>query len=585
MHVVGVSHGYHDAAAALVRDGQPVFFSNAERFTLKKNDPGFPRPVLEHIQEILGKANATPDAAFYYEDPLLKADRVMRQARQAYPDPSDLEAYTADLLQRWKKRGTVLPLHTIGHALRLPLDKVLFVRHHESHAALAYYMSPYDRALVITLDGVGEDETLTVWIGEGCHLRQIHAMTLPNSIGLLYSTITAFCGFEINEGEYKLMGLAAFGEPAHADIMREWVRLAPDETRCQTDWLQWTVPKISPFSDAFVEQFGPPFRKDKDDPLDPRFADLAASVQLVVEEEIERLVAGFMEETGIDTVCLGGGVALNCNVNGRLRRGVCPNLYVPTAPGDAGSALGAALAGYHRLAASTTVRKPKIDPTPYLGTDVDTDYFQTLDLVYRPVLERRPLKGDDAPDAIAGLLADGLVLGHMFGPFEMGPRALGHRSILADPRSIEMKDRVNRLIKHREPFRPFAPAVLEEEAGRFFEIPDANALGEKAPERYMLATHPVTEHARETIPAAIHVDGTARVQIVSERLNPRFHAILTAFKKRTGVPVLLNTSLNVAGQPMASTVWSGTKTLLDSLLDGLVVEDQILIRNKSLPSS
>ena len=585
MHVVGVSHGYHDAAAALVRDGLPVFFSNAERFTLSKNDPGFPRTVLGHIRGILAVDGAKPDAAFYYEDPLLKADRVMRYAREAYPNPEALDAYTADLLDRWKSRGVILPLHAIGHALGTPLERVAHVKHHESHAALAYFMSPFDRALVITLDGVGEDETLTVWIGEGRTLRQIHSMTLPNSIGLLYSTITAFCGFEINEGEYKLMGLAAFGKPSYADDIRAWICLSPEETRCHTDLLHWTVPKTTPFSDAFVERFGAPFRRGKDDPLDPRFADLAASIQLVVEEEIERLVAGFMAETGIDAVCLGGGVALNCNVNGRLRRGVCPNLYVPTAPGDAGSALGAALAGYHRLTAESGGAKPEIDPTPYLGMGVDTAFFDTIDLVYRPVVDRAALPGTDIPDAIAALLADGKVLGHMFGPFEMGPRALGHRSILADPRSLEMKDRVNRLIKHREPFRPFAPAVLEEDAGRFFEIPDIGALGPKAPERYMLATHPVTDHARETIPAAIHVDGTARVQVISEALNPRFHAILTAFKKRTGVPVLLNTSLNVAGQPMASTVWSGTKTLLSSLLDGLVVEDQILTRNPSLPAS
>lgn len=576
-NILGLSFGYHDSGVAVLRDGEPIAFANEERFSFRKNDLKFPNSAVEGLFRYCGLTAADIDTVVYYEDPALKADRVVAMARRHQTDP---EAYLRSVCENWRQRQCLLPLYSISTNLGIPEEQVHCVKHHESHAALAYFMSPFTNALVVTLDGIGEYETLTAWIGEDRALRQIRTMEIPNSVGLLYSAITNFCGFDINEGEYKLMGLAAFGSPTRCDEIREWIRLDPDDAHCRTDMIQWNSPTDTPFSQAFIDCFGAPFEKGRDDHLDPRFADLAASVQRVLEEEVERLITGLMSQTGLKNVCLGGGVALNCNVNGRLRRGQCTNLFVPTAPSDAGSALGAALAWDNKRPRNGDSRSLKghCPANPYLGTELDSDFLQVVDTVYRPLLIRRKIDTHNPARRIAEWLAEGKVLGHMSGRFEMGPRALGNRSILADPRSLAMQDRVNRLIKHREPFRPFAPMVREEDAHDYFDFPPAGALGDKAPERYMLATHPSKPLARDLAPAAIHVDGTARIQVVSAKSNPRLHGILSEFRDLTGVPILLNTSLNVAGQPMASDIWSGLKTLLSSELDGLVVGDQLVTR-------
>ena len=591
MRILGLSYGYHDSAAALLQDGTPVFFSNEERFSGNKNDPRFPAGSLAYIRDRFRIGPADVDAIAFYEDPVLRLDRIGRVAAE---NAADEAAYYRGVYQRWRQRETPLSKEMIADRLGVPASRIHCIRHHRSHAALAYFMSPFQEALVVTLDGIGEYETLTVWTAKGRALTQIASMELPHSVGLLYSTITSFCGFQVNEGEYKLMGLAAFGKPSQADHIREWVSLTTAATRCHTETLNWLFPEKPPFSDAFIERFGPPFEKGRDDILSARFADLAASVQLVVEEEIETLIAGYLEKTGMDAVCLGGGVALNCNVNGRLRRGVCRNLYVPTSPGDAGSALGAALACHHDKTGTDApgAARPYVPPSPFLGGELlfdaksirspvalgDTMFEGALDTIYAPLVKHRPLPADRIAEEVARMLADGMVVGHMSGRFEMGPRALGNRSILADPRNLDMKERINALIKHRETFRPFAPMVLEEEAERYFEIPDMTALGAYAPERYMLATHPATDLGRECAPAAVHVDGTARVQVINREASPRIHAILTAFRDLTGVPVILNTSLNVAGSPMASFVWSGLQAFLDSGMDALVVDSTVVTR-------
>lgn len=572
MNILGLSFGYHDSAACILVDGRPVFFGSEERFSYRKNDSEFPALAIEAALDQTGLTASDLDAVVYYEDPVLKTDRVAKMARMFVPDP---QAYLRSVMRRWLDRGIAAPLETIHQRLGVARDRIHHVEHHLSHAALAYYTSPFDRSLVVTIDGVGEHHSLQVWRGEGTRIEPLAAMSMPDSVGLLYSFFTAFCGFQINEGEYKLMGLAAFGDPSLCDEIGGWLTLNADDLRCRTDWIQWAVPSKAPFDSRFIERFGNPFDKESDSHLDARFTAVAASVQQVLEDRVEELVGSCLRRWDMTSVCLGGGVALNCNMNGRLRRGVAPALFVPPAPGDAGSAMGAALAFWHR---SAERRERFAMTSPYLGTPVDPEFLDGPGRVLSPMIDVRPIGREQRSRVIADLLLQGKVIGHMHGPFEMGPRALGNRSILADPRTLEMKDRVNRLIKMREPFRPFAPAVLEGHEDTYFDLPPRAGLGRSAPENFMLATHPVRHDKRGEIAAVSHVDGTSRVQVVGPDASPAFHEILGEFHRGGGVPILLNTSLNVSGQPMASDTRSGLYTLLHSELDALVVGDNLVTR-------
>ena len=576
MNLLGLSFGYHDSAVAVLQDGRPAFFASEERYSYKKNDAGFPHGAVAAALSHTGCRPGDFDAVVYYEDPLLKLDRIGRMARMFHSEP---ERYLKGLLRRgWDRREQIDPIGAIALALDLPREAVHHVDHHHAHAALSYYLSPFDRAAVITLDGVGEHETMALYRGEGARLEKVGAMRMPDSVGLLYSFFTGFCGFAINEGEYKLMGLAAYGSPDYADTIRSWIDLNPASPRCSTPLLQWSVPTEQPYSEAFAEIFGEPFRAGRDDHLDKRFSAVAASIQLVLEEQLIALAGRVLGEWGSDALCLGGGVALNCNANGRLRREVTPKLFVPPAPGDAGSALGAAMAWHYRAGgkASLPSEKPVVPFTPYLGSELDVDRFREDFAYYAPLVDAVSLDPEELVETTADYLAAGEVVGWMQGRFEMGPRALGNRSILADPRTLAMKETVNRRIKNREPFRPFAPSVLKGREGEYFDLPSEEGLDELAPERFMLATHRIREDGKRKAMAVMHVDDTSRVHVVSRPANERFYDLIEAFARRTGVPILLNTSLNVAGRPMASDVHSGMHTLLNSEMDRLVVGNMIV---------
>lgn len=573
MIILGISYGYHCSAVAVIRDGVLIAFASEERFSYKKNDSSYPEKAIPQVLRIADITIDQVDKVVYYEDAVLKADRVVYNSTKYFEDPKE---YLKGVVTRWHERGVLNPIGYIARSLRIDESKLAYVSHHFAHAALAYYTSPFDRALVVTMDGVGEYETMTVWKGEGRKLEQLQQMNIPDSLGLLYGAITKFCGFEINEGEYKLMGLAAFGKPTHAELISSWVELSSSTLRASTDWLRVAAPNDDPIAPEFFEIFGMPFVKGQDDHLDSRFANLAASLQHVFEQKISKFVAELIAEHNIDAICLGGGVALNCNVNGLLRRTVTPKVFIPPDPGDAGSAYGAALGWWYEAQPDSPAAPSMLNA--YHGTNVDESYLREDGRGFASLINVETVPEDEVPARLATLLAQGKVYGHMYGRFEMGPRALGNRSILADPRTAEMKERINISIKHREPFRPFAPAVLEQHAHRYFDIPPRDGLGELAPEYFMLCTHFATDFGRKMVPAAVHNDGTSRVQIVSETSNPRFAAILSAFEAETGVPVLVNTSLNVNGQPMASSSKSGLFTLLNSEIDGLVIGNSFVTR-------
>jgi carbamoyltransferase len=577
MNILGLSFGYHDSAAAMLIDGQPTFFASEERYSHRKNDSGLPSGAVAAALDHTGLSPEEIDSVVYYEDPLLKVDRIANMARRFHPDP---DRYVRDLLRgNWDRKDKLDPVGAITELLGIEGRRVHHVDHHLSHAALAYFLSPFDRAIIITIDGVGEYESLGVYLGEGGRIERKASMRMPDSVGLLYSFFTGFCGFEVNEGEYKLMGLAAFGEPTFADEIGSWVDLGVDRLSCGSPDIQWAVPSDNPVTPAFEAVFGKAFEHGRDDYLDTRFTAIAASVQGAIESEILKLIQASTDKWNCENICLGGGVALNCNVNGRIRREITPNLFVPPAPGDAGSALGAAFAWAFQGEGNAAVGgKPDIRFSPYLGGGLDEERFKRDLPLYRPLVRVETIPDGGIVERTAECLAAGEVVGWMQGRFEMGPRALGNRSILADPRTLEMKDTVNRRIKQREMFRPFAPSILEAHADRYFDLPSPIGLGDRAPERFMLATHKAREETKDSVRAVIHVDDTSRVHVVAPGVNPLFHDLIEAFGRRTGVPVLLNTSLNIAGQPMASDALSGMRAFLYSDMDRLVIGDHFITK-------
>ena len=567
MKILGVSAHYHDAAAALVIDGIPVATVQEERLSRRKNDAAFP---MEAIEWCLGHAGIEPsdlDAVVFYERPMLKFDRILSSALRAFPHSwrSFPHAMKNSLSEKLWVRGLIT-----SH-LGVPRRKILFTEHHRSHAAAAFLTAPVRDAAILTADGVGEWATLTV--GHGTRGPGRTAITLlreirfPHSLGMLYSTFTAYLGFQVNEGEYKLMGLASYGQPNMADAVRKIVRRTPDGAfRLDLDYFDFHTTAKRSFSAKFVELFGPP--RDPFEPIDletpegRRFADCAASVQRVVEDILVDTARALQRETGLSDLCLAGGVALNGVANQRiLNESGFERIFVPPAPGDAGCALGAALYA-DRIHFGNPDRE--CPDHPFWGPGVETGELARLARE-----DDLPVEELDEPALIARVaqdLAEGRIVGWMDGALELGPRALGHRSILAAPHTVQMRDRLNRDIKHREQFRPFAPVVPIEAADRYFELPP----GGKRLARFMSGVFPVRPQWREKLAAVTHVDGTARVQTVERAMAPRLYALLEAYGEITGIPVLLNTSFNLAGEPIVNRVVEGYVTFRRAGIDVLV---------------
>ena len=577
MKILGVSAHYHDAAAALLIDGLPVAAVQEERRSRRKNDSAFPIAAIEYCLDEAGLEPEALDAIIFYERPMLKFDRVLTTLLRAFPHSRRAFAHGMKnmLGEKLWVRGI------IRSELGASGAKILFAEHHQSHAAAAFLTAPTQAAAILTADGVGEWATLTTGTGKrepggGTSILLDREIRFPHSLGMLYSTFTAFLGFEVNEGEYKVMGLAAYGRPTMADQVRTLVsRTADGAFRLDLDYFDFHRTVRRSFSDRFVDLFGPP--RNRYEPIDlathdgQRFADCAASVQLVLEEILVDIAGELRRRSGLPDLCFGGGVALNGVANARiLRESGFERIFVPSAPGDAGCALGAAL-----FADRIHFGQPDRDfpDHPFWGPAVNGADLARI--AAEDGLDVDQPDDDRLIEESADALVAGKIIGWMEGRCEFGPRALGHRSLLAAPHDPAMRDRLNRDIKYREEFRPFAPVVPVEQADRFFELPP----GGSRLAHFMSGVFPVRPEWRERLAAITHVDGTARVQALDQRFAPRLHALLQAYGRRTDMPVLLNTSLNLAGEPIVCSAAEGYSTFRRSGID-LLIADQTRVRKR-----
>ena len=596
MRILGLSAYYHDSAACLVEDGVIVAAAQEERFTRKKHDAAFPRNAARYCLAE-GAAPGALDAVVFYDKPILKFHRLLESYFSVAP--RGLSQFLQAMPLWLKDRLWVAP-EIDGELRELGIEKppkVQFAEHHESHAASAFYPSPFDEAAILTLDGVGEWSTTTVGVGEGGRVRLVEEMRFPHSLGLLYSAFTYFTGFRVNSGEYKLMGLAPYGEPVYRQlILDNLVDLKPDGSfRLDLSYFDY-VAGWRMTNRRFAKLFDGPARRPES-PITRREMDLARSIQAVTEEIVLAAARHARDLTGKRNLCLAGGVALNCVANGvLLRAGIFDDIWIQPAAGDAGGAVGAALA-YHYMAtpegAGARPRPPQ-SALPggdgmqgaFLGPEFGDDEIAAF-LDARGYPYRRLEPAEWAPE-IARRIAAERVVGLVQGRMEFGPRSLGNRSIVGDPRSPRMQSVMNLKIKYRESFRPFAPAVLEERIAEVFE------LDRRSP--YMLLVAPVAaarclpkqgderdlplvewvNRPRSDLPAITHVDHSARVQSVSRATQPRFHALLSAFEELTGCPVLINTSFNVRGEPIVCTPEDAYRCFMRSEIDDLVLGNLLL---------
>lgn len=591
MHILGISCYFHDAAAAILRDGVLVAAAEEERFSRIKHDFGFPDRAIRFCLDRAGIPAAELDAVVFFEKPLVKFERILSTAMATAPRSSAVfrKAMTAWLLDKlWVKSR-------IRRALGVPPDRILFADHHASHAASAFFCSPFDDAAILTVDGVGEWTTTAIGRGAGQSMQLTHDVRFPHSLGLFYSAFTAFLGFEVNEGEYKVMGMAPYGQPRFEDDVRKVIRVSPDGAfALDLDYFSFHYSPERTFSAKFERLFGPPrppetpfFTPATEYPSyfgpkpgnflqlaeeNQKYADLAASVQVVTEEILLRLATAACERAGSTRLCMAGGVALNSVANGRiLRETPVTDLYIQPAAGDGGAAVGAALYGYHVVMGQP--RRFVMDHAYWGAAHGDAAIAQA---VREAGLRSEEMHDEERLlDRTVDLLASGKVIGWAQGAFEWGPRALGHRSILADPRRASMKEVVNTKIKFREPYRPFAPSVPVARVADYFDLrePDRHL-----PARFMQIVTPVKDRARDCIPAVTHVDGSARLQAVSPERSPRYHALIERFGEATGVRVLLNTSFNLRGEPIVDTPAQAISTFLRSGMDALVCDRHIIFR-------
>jgi carbamoyltransferase len=577
MNILGISAHYHDSAAALLVDGVPVCAVQEERLSRHKHDAGFPVSAIDWCLEHAGVDPASLDAVVFYERSMLKFERILTCALRTFP--RSWKSFPSAMKNSLGEKVWVRGL--IRSYLGVPKSKILFTGHHEAHAAAAFLTAPTRRAAILTADGVGEWATLTAGRGERradgtTDITLLREIRYPHSLGMLYSTFTAYLGFTVNEDEYKVMGLAAYGRPSMVDAVRKMIRPTPDGAfALDMDYFDYYTTAERSFSSKFVELFGRPRQQyepiDVDTPDGRRFADCAASVQRVLEDTLVDIARALRAETGLTDLCFGGGVALNGVANARLlTESGFERVFVPSAPGDAGCALGAALYADRLYLGG---RDRDVPDHPFLGPTVDARELARAAREDGQVVEE--LDEQSLIDRTADALASGRIVGWMDGASEFGPRALGHRSILAAPHTREMRDRLNRDIKNREEFRPFAPVAPIESADRYFDLPPGGArLG-----RFMSGVFPVRPEWREKLAGITHVDGSARLQTLDKPMEPRLHALLEAYGRRTGVPVLLNTSFNVAGEPIVNRGLEGYLTFRRCGIDALVAPPFIVTKN------
>jgi carbamoyltransferase len=589
MKILGISAYYHDAAAALVVDGNIVAAAQEERFTREKHDPNFPTNAVRYCLDEAGIRGEDLDYVAFYDKPFLKFERLLETYLAFAPRGftsfrKALPVWVKDKL--FQKDVLIKELKTLLGGKVNWFDRLLFSEHHLSHAASAFYPSPFDRAAVLTMDGVGEWTTTSLAIGNGSDLKVLREIHFPHSLGLLYSAFTYYTGFKVNSGEYKVMGLAPYGEPRFVDVIRKHlIDVKHDGSfRLNLDYFDYCT-GLQMTNGKFDELFGGPARKPES-PLTQREMDLAASVQVVTEEVVIKLAKGVAKETGERNLCLAGGVALNCVANGKLlRERVFDKIWLQPAAGDAGGALGAALGATYMFKNQPRAAVGRGDAMrgSYLGPK-----FQQSDVEKRLTASGarfHSLTDDETIARCAEALAAGKAIGWHQGRMEFGPRALGGRSILGDARSPAMQKLLNLKVKYRESFRPFAPSVLREDVADWFEIDEdspymllvADVVGkhriEMTENQRRLFGIEKLNVPRSAIPAVTHVDYSARVQTVHAETNPRYHALISRFKQLTGCPVIVNTSFNVRGEPIVCTPEDSFRCFMGTDIDVLVVEN------------
>lgn len=557
MYILGISCFYHDSAACLLKDGVTIAACQEERFSRVKHDWRFPVESVRYCLREAGIPIEAVDTVCFYEKPFLKFERILETFLSVAP--RGLRAFV-DVVPSWI-RQKLRVRQVIGDAVGYT-GRLLYAEHHLAHAASAFFTSPFEEAAVLTIDGAGEWATASYGTGRANTVSLTHEMQFPDSLGLLYSAVTAFLGFTVNNDEYKVMGMAPYGTPEFAERMTSrLLTINPDGSiRLDLDHFAFQYGRRMFDRRRFSQLFGVPARVPGGE-LQPVHFNIAASLQKVTETVVLKMAEHVHRTTGSRNLCMAGGVALNSVANGRLlREGPFENIFIQPAAGDAGGAVGAAYVAYHH-AAGRQDRHPLKDL--YLGPSYTGEEVRKAigDLRYRELPE------NELYGAIARLLAEGKVLGWFQGRMELGPRALGNRSILADPRRADMKDIINSRVKFRESFRPFAPAVTEEDAARYFDVAGTSP--------YMLMTVPVRTGQ---LPAVTHADGSARVQTVNASANPRFHRLLKAFEQAAGVPVLVNTSLNIKGEPIARSPADAMRCLAGSDMDALVLENFLLVK-------
>ena len=599
MRILGISAFYHDSAAALVEDGHIVAAAQEERFTRKKQDAGYPECAIRYCLDEGGLRLGDLDYVVFYEKPFIKFERLI-ETYLAFA-PKGFASFRM-ALPVWLKEK-LFQKNLIGKRLKARApdfdwqNKLLFAEHHRSHAASAFYPSPFDEALILTMDGVGEWTTTSVAIGRGHGIDLVKEIHFPHSLGLLYAAFTYYTGFKVNSGEYKVMGLAPYGEPRYAQtILDNLIDLKPDGSfHLNQDYFDYCV-GLRMTNSRFNALFGGPPRPPES-LLTQRDMDLAASVQAVTEEAVLRMVRSLAAETGMRRLCLAGGVALNCVANGKvLRDGAVDELWVQPAAGDAGGALGAALAAYHEFQNQPRRAGNLLDGMQggYLGPGFANDEIATR------LRQAGAVFDTVEDDAVIGRTVDALVgekaIGWFQGRMEFGPRALGARSILGDPRSPNMQRQLNLKVKFRESFRPFAPSVLREDVADWFELDRDSPYMLLVADIAEARRHPVAEAEkalfgidrlngiRSEIPAVTHVDMSARVQTVHKETNPRYHALLSAFKERTGCPVLVNTSFNVRSEPIVCTPEDAFRCFMGTDIDLLVAGNCIARKEDQDPA-
>lgn len=596
MYVLGISAFYHDSAACLLKDGEIIAAAQEERFTRKKHYAGFPRRAVEYCLEEAGIEASQIDNVVFYEKPFVKFERLLETYLAFAPKgfTSFAKAMTVWIKDKLFQKSVLIKelKSTLDESVNWG-ERLLFSEHHLSHAASAYYPSPFDSAAVLTLDGVGEWTTTSLAIGKGRELKVVKEMHFPHSLGLLYSAFTYYTGFKVNSGEYKVMGLAPYGEPRYAKIIMEKLITVAEDGSFQLDMSYFDYATgLAMTSKKFDALFGGPPRKSEAE-ITQREMDLAASVQKVTEHIVLKLARGIAKETGERNLCLAGGVALNCVANGiLLRENIFDNIWIQPAAGDAGGALGAALSTWylHHSKERVVLKERDGMKGAYLGpefTDVEIEAQLT-----ECGASFKKLSVEELIDTVAHALATDKAVGWMQGRMEFGPRALGGRSIIANPRSPIMQKQLNLKVKFRESFRPFAPSVLREDVSEWFEqyvdspymllvahVKEAKRRAMTVEEDALFGIEKLNV-PRSSVPAITHVDYSARIQTVHADTSPRYHAVISKFKEMTGCPIVVNTSFNVRGEPIVCTPKDAYKCFMGTQLDVLAIGNYVLYKEQ-----